>query len=111
MSLQQLARLLTILALLLAPMSMLSGHAAMAAPMADAERGHCAEMAGAQDESPDQPASGNSIECMIACACVPPTGAQLFGAPLVIKSADIPGLADFVVGSNPSADPPPPRLS
>jgi hypothetical protein len=111
MPLKHLARLLTILALLLAPAGMLSGHAAMAAPASSAAEGHCSEMAGTHDETSDQTAPGSSIECMIACACVPPLGIQLTGAPPVVESAEVVGLSKFVVGVNPSADPPPPRRS
>jgi hypothetical protein len=109
MLLKHLARLLTILALLAAPVGMLSGHAAMAAP--GVSGGHCAEVTEAHDQAPEHAAPAVSVDCAIACACVPPIGAQLAEAPpLADRAAATPPIA-FVAGFNLTADPPPPRKS
>jgi hypothetical protein len=109
MLLKHLARLLTVLALLVAPVGMLSGHTPMAAP--GVSGGHCTELTEVHDQAPDHAAPAVSIDCAIACACVPPIGAQLTGAPpLADRAAAAPAVA-FVVGFNPAADTPPPRKS
>jgi len=111
MLLKHLAKLLMILALLFAPAGMLSGHAAMAAPAPEASVGHCADMAGPHGEAPDDTAPAENIDCMIVCSCVPPVGTELRDAPSLAKAPDVAAVVTFAAGSNPAADPPPPRLS
>ena len=112
MPLKHLVRLLTLLALLLAPAGMLGSHIAMAAPQAAgaAGGGHCAEE-GMSHEAPGGEKPKQSIDCFIACSCVPALGAQLAERTLV---AELPASgAPNAMGSglNPQADPPPPRIS
>lgn len=116
MSATRLLRFLTILAVLFAPISMMSGHAAMAMPAAAAHKmdqmaamdaaDHCAGM----DKQPgDQP--GSSIDCMIACSVLLAAGSEVAihpMAPLLIQP--IP-LARGLQGLHPESDPPPPRFA
>jgi hypothetical protein len=104
-----LARLLTLLAMLVAPFGMLSGHAAMAAPATQPAGGHCADMGASHDQAPDDTAPAANIDCMMACACVPAEGAELANVPSLAKEPAISANASDVVGANPAADPPPPR--
>ena len=114
MRLRALLRLFVLAALLLAPLGMVGSHAAMAAPHAAADQavsGHCAEMGGSQDQAPADQAPGKSIDCMIACACVPTPGVQLADPPLPVAAPESAMIVSLAGGLNPAADPPPPRLS
>lgn len=110
MPIKHLARLLTILALLLAPIGMLGTHAAMAAPAPEAAGGHCADMSGSSEDAPEDATPASAADCMIACACVPAKGAELNQTPAPKTPATARPI-QAVIGSNPTADPPPPRLS
>lgn len=117
MSLTRLWRVLTILAVLLAPLSMMGGHAAMAMPspaassvmdhgQAGSPAGHCAEM--------DQDKTGQtspSIDCMIACSAVPAAEFVFASHPAVHGVMQIAALASLLPGLHPESEPPPPRLS
>jgi len=127
-------RVLTLLALLLAPFGMLGGHAAMAethAAEAQAGTGHCADMAapaeeasaheapaheapadGAPaDEAPGDAAPTENVDCTIACSCVPTTASAL-AAPFAHVAAPAPaGRSLLPHGLGPRAELPPPRLS
>lgn len=117
MSLTRLWRVLTILAVLFAPLSMMSGHAAMAMPspppaavmdhgQAGSPVGHCADM--------DQDQTGQtspSIDCMIACAAVPAAEVEVASHPAVHGVMQVGRLASLHRGLHPESDPPPPRLS
>lgn len=83
MPIARIMRLLVLLALLLAPVSMAGTHAAMAMPaghgaaMADHDMaptaGHCADMAPTSEEAPaDDTAPARNIDCALACSCMPP---------------------------------------
>ena len=111
MPLKHLVRLLTLLALLLAPLGMLSGHAAMAAPAPAkaSASGHCADMAGAQHEAPDNPAPAKSIDCMMVCSCIPPLAARLGEPPMRSEAPRASVLATLGLGLHPEAEPRPPR--
>ena len=123
MPISYLVRLFVLLALLLAPVGMMSTHAAMAMPitgadlmshhdMAQARSGHCADTAVPSGEQPiDDTNPAKSTECMLACACVPPVIAQVaeqlsFGAP-VYGAADLP----LLTGLSRRAELRPPKLS
>ena len=106
-------RLFVVLTMLIVPIGMVGGHAAMAAPPASepAAGDHCADMAGGHQQAPDDQAPGKSIDCMIACACVPSPGVQLADPPLPVAGPEAAMIVSLVGGINPAADPPPPRLS
>jgi hypothetical protein len=106
-------RLFVVLTMLMAPIGMSGGHAAMAAPRApdSAAGGHCADMAGGHQQAPGDKAPGKSIDCMIACACVPTPGVQLADPPLALAGPQPAMIVSRIGGINPAADPPPPRLS
>ena len=113
MRLRALLRLLVLAALLIAPIAMVGSHAAMAAPQTSeaSAGGHCADMAGAHDQVPAEQAPGKSIDCMIACACVPTPGIRLAEPPLATAAPEPAMIVSLADGLNPAADPPPPRLS
>lgn len=116
MSLTRLWRILTIFALLVAPLGMLSGHAAMAMPGPAATAmeheamtssgGHCAD----QDRQSGQQ-RGSSIDCMIACSALPSAAFQVADQTATHTPAPTPALASSLRGRHPESDPPPPRLS
>jgi len=117
MPLTRLLRFLTIFAVLFSPISMATGHAAMAMPaasaaMADhmgaASAGHCADMGGEQDKSgPAAP----SIDCMIACSAMPAADFEVEAHPVVAAFIEPRALISALSGLNPESDPPPPRIS
>lgn len=107
-------RVLTLLAVLLAPLTMMSSHAA-AAPMpmahamggADAMAGHCPSAGDEQDKQ--KPAA--SIDCTIMCSAMP-AGGNVFPARIAMPALDLVQPVEIGGhGLNPAADPPPPRLS
>jgi hypothetical protein len=108
-------RVLMLLALLLAPAGMAGRHAAMATPAAPAaaEAGHCAEtgMRHGAPAAPEQGMASGAIDCLIACACVPPVGGALAEAALPTPLPPSNGRSLMPAGRNPAADPPPPRYS
>lgn len=114
MALKHLVRLLTLLAVLFAPASMLGSDMAMAAPQssqAAAAGSHCAEPQGMDHEAPGGEAPGKSIDCLIACSCVPAFGAQLGARAFFVEAPATWALATLESGLNPQADLPPPRFS
>jgi hypothetical protein len=108
---RHLLRLLTLVALLVAPLGMLGGHAAMAAPKASAESGHCSELGGMEHEAPDESPPAKSIDCAMVCSCVPPAAAPLDEPPSLLQPPTAARHRTLALGPNPEADPPPPRLS
>ena len=120
MTVIRLLRLLTIFAVLLAPLTMTGGHAAMAMPAAakamDHHSGqamtaeHCAGMSGQSDDQSDHK-SGPSIDCMMACSCLPPAGTELAEHAMLVAIVEPPALAAGLIGLNPESDPPPPRIA
>ncbi len=117
MSLTRLWRILTIFAVLFAPLSMMSGHAAMAMPnlsassdmdhgQAGSPAGHCADM----DQDQKGQTSPN-IDCMIACSAVPAEEFEVASHPAVHAVMPVGRLASLHRGLHPESDPPPPRLS
>ena len=113
MRLRALLHLFVLAALLLAPIGMVGNHAAMAAPQAPQAlpSGHCADMTGSHEQAPADKAPAKSIDCMIACACVPTPTVQLADPPLPVAVPGPAMIASLAVGLNPAADPPPPRRS
>ena len=113
MPLKHLVRLLTLLTLLLAPLGMLTSHAAMATPTpAKASAGgHCAEMAGARHEAPEKPEPTKSIDCAMVCSCIPPFTARLGEPPMRSEVPRASVLAALDMGLHPEAEPRPPRIS
>ena len=112
---RQLIRLLTLIALLFASIGMMSAHASAAAPANGpdtAMAGHCAEMSGSGQETPKDRPTNKSIDCLIACACVPARNADsLDPQPIFVSALPIVLLSLVPDGLNPAADPPPPRFS
>lgn len=101
-----------LLALLLAPIGMMGRHAAMAADdAAPTAAGHCAgmDMAGGE-ESPD-PVPAKSVDCVIACACLPPSSSHLAEPMALTAAVQLAPAPSSAEGVDLQADPPPPRLS
>jgi len=114
-------RFLVLLALLLAPVSMASTHAAMALPapqsamtdhhMAPAA-GHCADMATARDEAPaDDSAPLENIDCAIACSCMPSTVGVVGERPSFTARVHHTEPSPLLTGLSPQAEPRPPKLA
>ena len=104
---RRLFQLLLALAMLLAPLTMVGGGAAMAKSHdAMTAMGHCVGM---DEPSKDQPAA--DVDCMMTCAAVPPLVSRLEAH--MIAPATLP---HFAVASaphrlDPEAETPPPRFS
>lgn len=117
MPLTRLLRILTLIAVIFAPLSMAGGHAAMAMPAAPAAMsdhmgampaGHCADMEGKQDKNgPSAP----SIDCMIACSAMPAADFEVEVHPLTAAFIEPARLVSALHGLSPESDPPPPRIS
>lgn len=120
MLLARLVRLLTILAVLFAPISMASAHGAMAAPapqqvqMHHAEMampaGHCADM-NQSDRSDHKAPMSPGIDCTIACSVIMTSAEPFADGPLPAVQMRTSILPMFRDGLKPESDPPPPRLS
>ena len=120
MTAARLIRLLTILALLLAPLSMVDKRAAMAMPSAPAAAmhhagsadrpAHCPDMAGSsQDETaPDRDCL---VDCAISCSAIPAAGSAMVNQPMATSVAQPLPLLGLVSGLHPESDPPPPRFA
>jgi hypothetical protein len=116
MSPTRLVRILTILAMLVAPLGMMGGHAAMAMPVsaqpamdhmaAMSPGGSCADM----DKQPEDQ-SGPGIDCMIACSAVPSAEGGIAGHPLAAADVQPPPPSEAASGLHPESDPPPPRFA
>lgn len=107
-------RVLSLLAVLLAPLTMMEAHVA-AAPMAATHAmdgpstmpGHCAPSGEERDKQKPAP----NIDCTIMCSAMPATDC-LVPTQLIVPDPD--PVRPFEPGGNglnPAADPPPPRLS
>ena len=118
---RRLVRILTMLALLLAPLSMMGGHAAMAMPAgtsaaphhmqtADAS-GHCAGMAGKPVK--DQRSQDGSCvsDCTVACSAIPVFGSLMPDQVMAPAMRRVPALLHRSSGLRPESDDPPPRFS
>lgn len=119
---RRLLRILTILAMLLAPMSMMGSPAAMAQPAASAsashheqsaaEGGHCAGMRG---ESQENDGSGSQQDCLsdcaVTCAAIPVVGEPLGEPVLLLSLSHSAPLVNWMDGLNPESADPPPRAA
>ncbi|HEX8444751.1 MAG TPA: hypothetical protein VF631_14000 [Allosphingosinicella sp.] len=118
---RRLVRILTMLALLLAPLSMVSEHAAMAMPaptasahheQAAGQSAHCAEMAGqTQTEDQDSRSGDCLIDCAIACSAIPPLANIVADHTLPPALAQPLPLVSRIAGLHPESDDPPPRTA
>lgn len=118
MPLKHLFRLLTLFALLIAPLNMLGDKAeAMAAtPKAEAmASGHCAGMSELHEKSPDKQFPSRSVECMLDCMMLcsgmptmSPRLAEPVAPPPMAMPAFVPTLDQ---GLSPQAEPRPPQFS
>ena len=114
MILPRLMRVMTLLAVLLAPLTMMASHAsAVPMPMAhamgepSAMSGHCPPAGDEQDEQTPTP----NIDCTIMCSAMPAVDTA-FAAEIIALALNLVQAGEFGGhGLNPSADPPPPRFS
>ncbi|MDT9600860.1 hypothetical protein [Sphingosinicella rhizophila] len=116
----RLMRIMTIMAVLLAPLGMIGGTSVQAATHhpasatthhAEAMPGmdHCAGMQKGDDKSKSHPAQQH--DCMMACAAIPSFGSDVPAKPMA-PSAIVPiPLARSGHGLNPEAATPPPRFA
>ena len=111
----RLLRFLTLIALLLAPLSM--SHAAMAMPAgapaaadhhtdAVASAHHCG---GTDQPDKERPVSG--IDCTIACSAVSSAESDIVARPILAAPVPQIALASSLHGLHPESDPPPPRFA
>jgi hypothetical protein len=109
----RLLQLLTLLAMILAPVGMATGHDAMAAPAAPGAHtmsamatDHCAGM-----DQPAKPQPPSCVDCNMVCAALPAVETAVAVHP--IAAASLPRIApeEAVQGLHPESDPPPPRLA
>lgn len=127
MTAARLVRLLTIFAMLLAPLGMIGGHAAMATPIASGsmaehhvqpadhhaagsnEAEPCDDMGG---QSEDERSSGDDclVDCAITCSAIPAAGAMM-AQPATFLVAQPHSLVAVITGRHPESDPPPPRVA
>jgi hypothetical protein len=112
----RLLRFLTLLALLIAPLRMMSAHAEMAMPAASAQGDHHmaaaspSEHCGGMDQPrKDQPVSG--IDCTIACSACPSADTRVDVHPQAVAAVPPVASASVLLGLHPESDPPPPRLA
>jgi hypothetical protein len=108
----RLLQLLALLAMILAPIGMATGHDAMAAPMSTAHHmtamaaDHCAGM-----DQPAKPQPPSCIDCNMVCAGLAAVATATAVHPVASGSLPRIPLADAVQGLHPESDPPPPRLA
>lgn len=105
-----------LIVLLVAPLGMMSGHAAMAMPVSPAGgthhaatspgAGHCSDTGNESGAN-----RGASIDCMIACSGMPSQTPAIEKARLTVSAPAQPAITAAQPGRNPAAEPPPPRLS
>ena len=109
MRLTRLFSLMILLALLLAPVSMLGSHAAMAMPHGSAVT--AMNPCDMPDTAPERDQNQAMIDCAIACSAIPAAealpGPKPGLAPFLFKAAPL----LFMHGTRPEADTPPPRFS
>ena len=110
---RRLIRILTMLALLVAPLGMVGGHAAMAMPVAaTAATGHCADIGGMADDGDGSSQEDRSaIDCTISCSALPALAGALTDQPPLPAMARTVTLHGLVRGLHPESDDPPPRTA
>jgi hypothetical protein len=110
-------QLVLLIALLLAPVCMLGGGAAMATPAVGmssqthamtADAGHCAELGERRHDKQDRSAD---LDCRTTCSGVLTQGPVLRVSLVIASMPQNMALAAAEPGLNPAAEPPPPRLS
>ena len=111
-----LLRVLVLVALVVAPVGMISRHAAVAMPTSMAERsahaampaksGHCSTMGDQNGRDRDA-----TIDCTIACASILPRTPAVEDAKRIVSAPTQPTIAIAWHGLTPAAEPPPPRPS
>ena len=117
-----LVRILTMLALLLAPLSMMGSHAAMAMTGAEAMASmhtevveppsHCADIVGqAQHDEQSSPLSDCKSDCAVMCSAIPALGSLMAERPLMPAMIQPIALPSRVRGLHPESDDPPPRIA
>lgn len=115
-----LVRILTMLALLLAPLSMIGGHAAMAMPAAAAsvshqsetgdQSAHCAEIPGETEHEGSSP-GGCLTDCAVACSAIPALGSSVTDRSMAPAMAQPLPPVGGVRGLHPESADPPPRTA
>ena len=115
-TLARLVRMFALLAMLIAPLGMMNGHATMtadaiAAPAAHHDatmsEGHCDESAPRPAE-PSAPERDCLLDCAATCSVVPPA-AGTAGHPFFLAAEPDLAPASPLRGHQPESDPPPPR--
>jgi len=108
----RLLQLLALLAMVLAPLGMMSTHAAMAAPapVANVHHGsgtdHCAGL-----DQPARPKPVSCIDCIMVCAGLPAAQSDVAAHPLATAVLPRLPLEQRVNGLHPESEPPPPRIA
>ena len=118
---RRLVRILTMLALLLAPLTMIGGHAAMAMPAAATSASHhdqaadpsahCAEMSGETQDDDGTSPGGCLTDCAVACSAIPALCSAMADRPMAPAMAQPLALAGRVRGLHPESVDPPPRIA
>lgn len=116
---KRLVRILTMLALLIAPLGMMGGYATMAQAAAVTSGSHheqaakmpvhCAEMGGeTHDQDGSSPQGDCLSDCAVSCAAISAPGSVMTDQTLLPAMAQARAFADPLHGLSPeSADPPP----
>ena len=117
---RSLVRILTLLALLVAPLGMVGEHAAMAMPSASAvsnhgqtsePSAHCAEMGSQTQDGDETSPSGDCLDCAVTCSALPAIGNLVSEPALGPAMARSLALVARVRGLHPESDDPPPRTA
>jgi hypothetical protein len=110
-----LLRFLSLIALILAPIGMMSGHAAIAMSAVSAGAHHMDEMASpdhcAGMDQPSKNSSQTSVDCTFACSVLPAAETEIGAHPLAASSAPYARPNQAVHSLHPESDPPPPRYA
>lgn len=115
-------RILTIVAMLFAPLSMMGGYAAMAQPTAVTSGSHheqaadmpahCAEMNGnAQDQDSNAPQGDCFSDCAVTCAAISALGSVIVDRENLPAMVPARAFADPLHGVSPESADPPPRTA
>ncbi len=118
---RRLVRILTMLALLLAPLSMIGGHAAMAMPVAASaashheqasdQSAHCADMGGETQDDDGTSPDDCLTDCAVACSAIPVLGSAMTDLAMAPAMAQPLPLVGRVRGLHPESADPPPRIA
>ena len=118
---RRLVQILTMLALLFAPLSMVGGHAAMAMPSAEMsaahheqaakQSAHCAETSGENQDDMGGPPGDCLTDCAVACSAIPALNSVMADQPMAPTMAQPLPLVGRVRGLHPESADPPPRIA